>query len=95
VGGKLDRFPPIPVPEQEHRRVALLSQLEARQCQKLPHDHREPAGPRILLDPAEGSTFGPWREPFSSFMALANLADGEARCTGSRYSELPWDQAIE
>jgi hypothetical protein len=37
-----------------------------------------------LLDLAERITFGTWREPFSSFMVLANLADGEARCTGSR-----------
>jgi hypothetical protein len=37
-----------------------------------------------LLDVADEITFGPWREPFSSFMALVNLADGEARFTGSR-----------
>jgi hypothetical protein len=37
-----------------------------------------------LLDLAERITFGSWREPFSSFMALVNLADGEARCIGSR-----------
>jgi len=40
--------------------------------------------PGILLDLAARITFGPWREPFSSFMALANPADGEAGCTGSR-----------
>ena len=53
------------------------------------------AGPRILLDLADEISFGPWRELFSSFMALANPADGEAGCIGSRYSGIPWDQAIE